>query len=118
MWAIEAEGSGSYLPQADATVHAGEVLREQKLLSFNYGDQHYSSAQLQGGLHRIGETTCLLLALHGHPIDHRLDGMLLILVQVELLRKVVYAPVDPHPDIARLSQVLKDPLVLPLTVFD
>ena len=93
------------------------MLGEEQLLTVNDGNKHHPRAELEGCLHRI--RTPLPFALpNDQTVDHRLNRVFFILIQLEFFRKVMNLTVNPYPDIARLAQVHKNLLVLPLAVAD
>ena len=77
MRAVEGEGAGFDLSEADAAVDAGEVLGVEGLHAIYDADQDYAVSELQGCLHGVGEAGGLALALADHePVDDDLDGVL------------------------------------------
>ena len=117
--AVEGEGAGFDLSEADATVDAGEVLRVEGLHAIDDADQDDAVSELQGCLHGVGEAGGLALALADHQaVYDDLDGVFLLLVEAELLGEVSDLAVDPHADESGLTGVFEDGLVLALSAGD
>jgi hypothetical protein len=60
--------------------------------------------QLQRGLHRVGQPL-LRARLHGQPVDHDGDVVLLLLLQLRRVGERVHHAVDPDPAVALGLQV-------------
>ena len=97
-------------------MHAGEVLREQQLLPIDDRHQHHAGAQFQGGFHGVGNAALAPGLPRYQPVHHHLNGVLPVLIQLELLGQVMDFPINPNPGIAGLAQVIKDRLILTLAV--
>ncbi|MBA7669101.1 hypothetical protein ES703_77229 [subsurface metagenome] len=110
---VKAEGSGGNLAQADPAVHAGKVLREQKLLTIDDRHQHHPRSQLDSRLHRVGDAALVALP-HHQSVNHHLDRVFLILIKLKFLSQVANLAVNPNADIARLAQVAKHRLIFTL----
>ena len=111
---VEAERARLHLSKADVAVDAGEVLREEHLLAVHYVNQDDAARHSERGLYRVCDAG-RVGAVAGHePIDDDLDGVPLLLVEVERLAEVVDLAVHPDPDEPRLPRVLKHVLVLAL----
>ena len=111
---IEAEGAGLQLAQADVAMDAGELLGEEQLLAAHHRDQHNTAGHPDGGLHRVGHPSALGAVAYHQPVHHDLDGVPLLLVQVECLGEVVDLAVDADPDEAGLARLLEDLFVFAL----
>ena len=119
MGAVEREGPGFDLTKADVALHAGEVLGVEGLFAVYDADEDHAVGELEGGLDGVGEAGRLTLAFtDDEPVDHYLNGVLALLVEVELLGEVVDPAVDPDPDEAGLTGVFEDELVLTLAAGD
>jgi hypothetical protein len=58
----------------------------------------------------------LLHPLLAHqPVDHDLDGVLVVSIELDLLGELSHLAIDPGPGEALLGQVGEEPLVLPLS---
>ncbi len=55
---------------------------------------------------------------HNQPVHHRLDGVHLVAIQLDLFIHVTHLAVDPHPDIAQLAHVIEHLAVLPFAGLD
>ena len=97
MGVVEAEGAGLQLAQADVAVDAGELLRIDQLFGAGNVDQHGAARHFQGGLDGVCHAGGVGALTRHQPVDHDLDGVPLLLVQVELLAQVVVLAVDADP---------------------
>ncbi len=85
---------------------------------------HEARAELEGGLDGVGEAAggggaALAAGLFGHQaVDHDLDGVALVLVEVDGLVEVVDLAVDAHADESGAAGVLEDAVVLALAVLN
>ena len=61
---------------------------------------------------------CLLLGRRRQPVDHRLDGVLLLLLQLRRLGQRVHGAVDPDPRVALGLQIGEQVEVLALALAD
>ena len=59
----------------------------------------HAKGEAGGGLHAVGEAACDIAA-EDQAVHHDLQGVLAVLVQLDLLGEVVEGAVHPHPDIA------------------
>ena len=104
-------------------VRAGHLLAEAQLAGRVLGGQvdeveeHQPAGQLQGGLDRVGEPA-LRRRLHREPVDHHLDGVLLLLVELRGLVERVGLAVHPGPGEALRLELLEQLDVLPLAAAD
>ena len=88
---------------------AGVVLGEDHLLLLLpvAGDGQHHEVAVSGGqgvLHRVGQAGADALP-HDQAVHHDLNGVLLVLVQLDLLREIVDAPVHADADVALLLGV-------------
>ena len=95
----------------------GELLREQVLLA-RIGVQQVDDAVSfpERRLHRVCQAGGIGGLVQHQPVHDDLNGMPLLLVQVEGLGQVAYLAVQAHPHEAGLASVLKDLLVFTLLV--
>ncbi len=78
---------------------------------------HQPLRQAQSGLQRIGQApgdSCL----DHQPVDHHLDGVFLLLVQLRRLGQLVHRAVDAHPDETVGLQLLQFLAVFPFAAAD
>ena len=129
--AVETEGARLDLRKAAVTVHAGQVLAEQRigriLAVGNVVDDHHPVALLEGGLDGVGQAADrgprffrgLVFELARHqPVDDDLDRVVLVAVQVDIVVDVVHLAVDAHAHEPGLADVLEDAFVAALAVLD
>jgi len=87
-------------------------------------DDRQAIAEPQRGLDRVGQAGAKAVApllgdLRDHePVDHGLDRVHLVAVELDLFVDVAHAAIDPHTHESGLAHVLKDRLVMPLAVLD
>ena len=104
--AVEGEQAGGELLHHGAVHGAGEVLRVEPLPLHPLGQllvglghhlhQGQALAALQGGAQGIGEA--LVDPLPGHqPVDHHLDVVGMVLVELDVVGQLAHLAVDPHP---------------------
>ena len=140
--AVEGEGAGLQLRQAQAELRARRVVAGQlggkellrailaprlraapwailrtEALRSCFGlqkDEGAALGQVAGDLQAVRQSGRDRGA-HLQAVDHHLQGVLLLLVQVrDALREVEHLAIDPGPDVAALHEVLEQPLVLAL----
>ena len=116
--AVEAEGAGLKLPEADVAVNACEMFGEEHLLAAGDVDEHDAPGHLEGALHRVGDAARLRAVGDDQPVNHYLDAVPLLLVEDGVLRKVAHLAVDPDAHVSRLPGVLEHLLVLALAPSD
>ena len=115
---VEGEHPGRQFLNRDAAVLAGVVLGEhQVLLLPQEVDDHQPAGEAGGGLHAVRQPL-LDVRADDEPVHHDLDGVLLVLLQLDLLVQLVQAPVHPGPDVAGALGVLEDLGVLALLAPD
>ena len=130
MGTIEGKGSGLDLTQRDPVVNARELLGEEDVrrrLGRRVANDHDSVPQLQGSLDGVGQPSPKLFAVFGIPlpctgqhkaVDHRLNGVHLVSVQLDRVVHIADLSIDADPHEPGLLDVFKDPHVLSLPVLD
>ena len=110
---VERKHARRDLRQADAAVHAGEILTEHQKLAAD--DLHIDDAlaELERCLERVREPRVNPLA-HDETIHDHLDGMLLVLLKGDLLVHVVDLAVNAHAHVAFMADMRERLLVLAL----
>jgi hypothetical protein len=109
--AVEAEVAGLQLVEGQPAHRAGQVLGEGEGGPFDHIDIHHPVGQVEGGLDALGEPL-VDPGLRHQPVDHHLDGVLVVAVEADVLGEVPHLPVDPGPGEALGGQVLQQRLVL------
>ena len=108
---VEGEHPGRELLDGDAAVLTGVVLGEEDVPVLpHHVDDHQSPRQIGGHLHAVGEAAGDV-AFDDQAVHHDLDGVLLVLVQLDGLAQIIEGAVHPAADIARLAGVLQQLLV-------
>ena len=108
---VEGEHARRDFRQADAAVHTGKILAEHQKFPVHYLNIDDAFSQLERRFQGIRQT--LLHALpHEKPVNDHLDGMLLVLFQLDLLIHIIHFTVNPGPYIALLADMLQKFLVL------
>ena len=117
--AVEGEETRGELRVAEPAADAGQLLAvNQVFLSVEVND-HQAMGLLQRNLQRVRQPLHRrVVVLEHHAVHHDLDGVLLLLVQRDLLGQVVRLAVDPCPDEPRPARILKFLFVLALAVPD
>jgi hypothetical protein len=95
------------------------VLREQEVGSALSLDDEDPGALAERGLDRVRKPRASALRKLGfghQPIEHDLDVVLLLLVEVDLLLERAHLSVHPHPREAGSARLLEKRLVLPLPI--
>jgi hypothetical protein len=117
---VEGEVPGGQLVERGPVVGAGQVLAEGEDLALAAvllpGDElHLGHAlgQAERRLQRVGEAAPDPLPAH-QPVDHHLDGVLLVALEVDVLGQLPQLPVDPGPGVALGRQLAEQVLVLAL----
>ena len=82
MGVVEAEGARLQLSEADAAVNAGEVLGEELFIA-SHVHENDAARHSQGGFDRVGNATHVRAAAGDEAVNHDLDGVPLLLVEVE-----------------------------------
>ncbi len=111
---VEGEHPRLQLRQADAAVLAGVVLGKAQLLPGGGqldGDQAAGVAARR--LDGVRQAAAQAVLQH-QPVNHQLDGVLLVLLAGDVLGQIVENPVHPYPGEAGFPGVLKHLLVLAL----
>ena len=117
---VERERTRLQLLKRDHAVRAGVLLGKERLGGLPVRpdrlDPQDPHAQLERQLHRIGQPTPDRRARH-QPVHHRVDMMLLVLVQRRHVIKRHHLAVHPHPDeplpADRREDILMPPLLAP-----
>ena len=97
---------------------AGEVLREEQFFPVNNRYQHHPRPQFKGRFHRIGDAVLTAALTDNQPVNHSLDGVFFVLVQMKFAGEVMDTPVNTDPDITRFTQVIKHRLIFTFPVLD
>ena len=122
MWRVEREGARLDLADREVTLGAGQALGEEPFASLpiGIGHQREALAEPQRGLHRVGEPRTLRLRLgaatHDETVDDHFDGVLLHLVEGDVLGEVTDEPVDANAGEAAAAGGREELLVLPLPI--
>ena len=118
MGVVEAEGARLQLAHTNATVDAREVLGEQHLIVPGHIYEDDSAGHAEGGFDGVGDAANVGAVAGHETVNDDLDGVPLLLVEVELLAEVVDFAVDAHPDESGLARVLEHLFVLTLATPD
>ncbi len=115
---VEGEGARGELGERHPAGEAGETLGEGAV--FTPGevvDHHHPLAQLEGGLHRVGDPTARR-RFHHQPVDHHLDGVAPLAIEHRQLaiHQLHHGPVHPRAHIPLADHRLELRPVLPLAV--
>ena len=78
---VEREQPRRQLGEREAAARAGVAGGEDEVVALRRGDAHHALADLERGLERVGEAVAEVVA-HLEAVDHHLDGVLLLLVEV------------------------------------
>ena len=111
---VEAERPRLQLPEADVAVDAGELLGEELLVPSRIGHEHSAFGHPQGALDGIGNPRRLRAVPDHQAVDHYVDRVPLLLVQVDRLGKVAHLSVDADAHVPCPPGVLEDLPVLAL----
>ena len=107
---VEGKAPGLHLLDGDPAVRTGKALGEVQHLSADHLHHGGAAGQGQSSLQRVRET--LLYSFPDHKtVHHYLDGVLDVLVEDDVLGKLVQVSVDPDADVAALLCLGKDLLV-------
>ena len=97
---------------------AGVELRKHHIaLAGLVGDDEATLALLEAGLHGVGQPTADI-GLEDQPVDHQLNVVLALLVEVDLLLELPQPAVDASPGEAPLLGIQNEILVLAFAVLD
>ena len=103
---VEGEDPGfQVLDREGVVVRAGQVLGVAALpgrvvlRQVDEVEQHQTAGQPERGLDRVGQPL-LGTRLDAEPVDHHLDGVLLLLLELRRLGQRVHHAVDPGPGVA------------------
>ena len=113
---VEAEGPRLYLGQADPARGARELLGKDQRVAFFGQRLHDAVALPQAGLHRFGHPAEFDVGAYDQAVDHQLDVMPLLLVQVQVVGLVQHVglAVDADADEPRLAGRLEHVLMFAL----
>ena len=96
---VKGEAARLDLVDGNAAVRAGETRREVHRLTADHVDGHLTAGQAHDLFDRLGETRLDALADH-ETIDHDLDGMADVLIEADVLRKLIHVSVHTYTHIA------------------
>src|SRR5262252_229825 len=102
--AVEGEGTGLELGHADAAVGTGKARRVERLCAADDSDLHEASAELHRQADRHLQTMCDS-GLHQQPVDHDLDGVILALVEANVVFEIYEFAIDTGPGEAVLDEL-------------
>ena len=102
---VEGEHARGELAHRHAAVRTGVVLTVQRVPAADFVDDHQPVRQLQRGFQRVGQPL-VDFAAHDQPVDHRLERVLLLLVQLGRVAHVVDFAVHAHAHEALPPQIL------------
>ncbi len=114
---VEREDPRLELGQPDAVERAREPLREGQRLAVDHVDHDEPVGERERRLDRVGQPVADVL-LEDEPVDHDLDRVLELLVELDLLLELALLAVHLHAREALAAQVLEDVLVLAFPVTD
>ena len=96
---VKGEAARLDLVDGDTAVRAGEARREVHRLTADDVDGHLTAGQAHDLLDGLGESRLDPLADH-ETIDHDLDGMADVLIEADVLRKLVHVSIHTYTHIA------------------
>ena len=114
MGVVKAEGARLQFAQADTTVDTREVFGEQHLIFTGHIDEDDTPCHSQSSLDRVGDAADVCTVPGHQTVDHDLDRVPFLLVEIELLAEIVDFAVHSHSDESSLARVLEDLFVLAL----
>src|SRR5690606_33249296 len=109
--AVKRKHARRELLDAGTAVVARQLLAEKHGFAADHVHQHDAIGPPQRGLPGVREAG-LDARPHDEPVDHDLDGMLLVLVELDALGELPELTVDPHPDKALAAQLFQKLAVL------
>ena len=110
---VEREHPRRHLGEGDATVRTGEALGKDHPLALGNLDLDDSVGETERGLQRVRQARAQPV-LDDEPVDHDVDRVLALLVEVDLLAQLAHDPVDAYAREALALQVEEELLVLAL----
>ena len=105
-WIIKGKTPGFDLINADATIRTGKTLAEIQKLPVHSVYYQQTIRQIQHGFNGIGKTL-LYSRFHNKSIHNDLNVMFDILIQLDLLRKLIEISVDLHSHISASSGLIQ-----------
>jgi len=102
---VEGERARLQLRYADAAIRASELFGVKLLIAADHGHLHQASSQLHRQAYRHFEAM-LDARLHQQPVNHHFDGVVLALIEVEVVIQIHQLAVDAGAGIAVLEQRL------------
>ena len=103
--AVERKRARLELRHADAAIRTGQLLRIKLLIAADHGDLHQPARQLHRQSDRHFQAM-LDARLHQQTVDHHFDGVVLALVEIEVVIEVHHFAVDAGAGVAVLEQRL------------
>ena len=85
MRAVKAECPRLDFSHADLALDAGKMFGEKQFIAIDDRDKYHSGSQIQGGFYRIGEPALAVALPDDQAVDHYLDVMLLVFVELYLV---------------------------------
>ena len=93
---VEGEHARRHLRDGDAAVDAGQGLGEELAVATDGFDPHQPFAEAQRGFQGVGQATGDAV-FDNHAVDDHFDGVLFVLVERDLVAKLVHRAIDAHP---------------------
>ena len=103
--AVERKRARLELRHADAAIRTGQLLGIELLIAADHGDLHQAASQLHRQADRHFQAM-LDARLHQQAVDHYFDGVVLALVEIEVVIEVHDFAVDAGAGVAVLEQRL------------
>ncbi len=107
---IEGEHPGRELLDADAVLRTGVVLGKGHVLAADHVHHRRGPPERPVAVSMESARRRADLLLDHQPVHHDLDGVLLVLLQLDLLGQIVEIAVHPHPDITGLRRAASNSL--------
>ena len=115
--AVERKRARLELRHADAAIRTGQLLGIKLLFAADHGDLHQAARQLHRQADRHFQAM-LNARLHQQTVDHDFDGVILALVEIEVVIQVDEFAIDTGAGVAVLEQRLHFFLELALATAD
>ena len=103
--AVERKRARLELRHADAAIRAGQLLGIELLFAAHHRNLHQATGQLHRQPHRHFQAM-LDAGLHQQAVDHHFDGVILALVEIQIVIQIHDFAVDAGPRVAVLEQRL------------